>query len=60
MPHVKLFFSGGSASFLVPNLRLLLAVLGVIIMAKVTIHVQPFFLDIKIPLVCGLPFIGLS
>ena len=36
-----------SASFLVPNLRLLLAVLGVKFAAKLTLHVQPFSLDVK-------------
>ena len=34
------FLMDGSASFLVPNLRLLLAVLGVIFVAKLTIHVH--------------------
>ena len=44
-----------STSFLVPNLRLLLAVLGVRFETKLTIlvHVQPFSLDRKF--VCSLP-----
>ena len=35
------------ASFLVPNLRLLLTVLGVKSVTKLTVHVQPFSLEIK-------------
>ena len=42
-----------SASVLVPNLRLLLAVVGIKFVTKLTLHVQPFSLKIKTHLYAG-------